>query len=72
MSSLTMFKVELAAHELAGGRWHVPCLSATVPGANALDARRFVVALAYSKAGGLPAWRPLHEASLLHTTASAV
>lgn len=63
---LTMFRVELAAHELAGGRWRIPRLAVTVPGANEADAARFVVSIAYGRAGGLPPSKPLTRESLRH------
>lgn len=64
---LTLYRVELAAHELAGGRWRIPRLAVTVPGADEDDAAQFVVSLAYAKhPERIPPWRPLARESLQH------
>ncbi len=59
------FRVRLARHTIAGGRWEIPASCVRLPAANAEHARLEAVQAAHI-AAGIPAWRPCIRESLPH------
>lgn len=63
-----MWRVAIAPHRIAGGRWRLPASTVDIPAATASDASARAIAWAQSDAG-VPAWRPCRRESVRYTRA---